>query len=387
MKKIYTLILSSIVTLSLNAQSVEGTWKLAPQAGALAVGPNQGDGSWWSNGSGDVTTRDCLFDDSLVFDASGNLMHYMDGSTWLEPWQGVSNEQCGSPVSPHDGSGSYTYTYSNNQLTVNGLGAHIGLPKAYNGGELTSPSGAVSSITYEISWGANGEMIADIQSAGGGTGWWRFTYVQTTAPPPPPPATYDVTFQVHTDLISGNVSGDGIYIGGGFVGGNDALLLADADNDGVWEGTMNLPAAGGHFTILNGNCSDWSCKEDISGQACADPNNYNDRNNLLGGFTQDTTLILQYGSCTTPSGVGINDNELNAVSVYPNPASELINITSNSNIDNIIIRDLLGKEVMNLNNINHPVQIIDVSNLSNNIYLVEIQSNNNTVMKKITLTR
>ena len=73
------------------------------------------------------------------------------------------------------------------------------------------------------------------------------------------------------------------------------------------------------LTILNGNCSDWSCKEDISGQACADPNNYNDRNSLLGGFTQDTTLILQYGSCTTPSGVGINDNELNAVSVYPNP--------------------------------------------------------------------
>ena len=78
MKKIYTLILSSIVTLSLNAQSIEGTWKLAPQAGALGVGPNQGDGSWWSNSSGDVTTRDCLFDDSLVFDANGNFMHYMD---------------------------------------------------------------------------------------------------------------------------------------------------------------------------------------------------------------------------------------------------------------------------------------------------------------------
>ena len=72
-------------------------------------------------------------------------------------------------------------------------------------------------------------------------------YIQSSAPPPPPPVTYDVTFQVHTDLISGNVSGDGIYIGGGFVGGNDALLLADADNDGVWEGTMNLPAAGGHL--------------------------------------------------------------------------------------------------------------------------------------------
>ena len=31
-----------------------------------------------------------------------------------------------------------------------------------------------------------------------------------------------------------------------------------------------LDAVGGHFTILNGNCGDWSCKEDISGQSCAD---------------------------------------------------------------------------------------------------------------------
>ena len=26
-----------------------GTWKLSPNAGALGVGPNQGDISWWSN--------------------------------------------------------------------------------------------------------------------------------------------------------------------------------------------------------------------------------------------------------------------------------------------------------------------------------------------------
>ena len=32
-----------------------GTWKLAQIPGALAVGPNQGDGSWWSSSAGDVT--------------------------------------------------------------------------------------------------------------------------------------------------------------------------------------------------------------------------------------------------------------------------------------------------------------------------------------------
>ena len=142
-------------------------------------------------------------------------------------------------------------------------------------------------------------MIADILSAGGGSGWWRFIYSKTSTTTTT--TNYiSVTFNVHTDLISGNVSADGIYIGGGFVGGNDALLLDDSDGDGVWSGSISLPAAGGHFTILNGNCSDWSCKEDISGQPCADPGNYNDRNNLLGGFSQDTTLNLQFGSCDTP---------------------------------------------------------------------------------------
>ena len=65
-------------------------------------------------------------------------------------------------------------------------------------------------------------------------------------------------------------------------------------------GTLSLPSSGGHFTILNGNCPDWSCKEIIAGQFCSDPNNWDDRNVLLGGFTQDTTLNLQFGTCASP---------------------------------------------------------------------------------------
>ena len=74
--------------------------KLAQIPAALAVGPTQGDGSWWSNSAGDLTTRACLFDDSITFDANGNFMHYMDGSTWLETWQGVAAEACGTPLAP-----------------------------------------------------------------------------------------------------------------------------------------------------------------------------------------------------------------------------------------------------------------------------------------------
>ena len=55
MKKIYTLLLLLIAGTSY--AQVEGVWYLAEQPGALAVGPNIGDGSWWSNTSADIANQ------------------------------------------------------------------------------------------------------------------------------------------------------------------------------------------------------------------------------------------------------------------------------------------------------------------------------------------
>jgi len=75
----------------------------------------------------------------------------MNGSTWLEAWQGAP-EGCGAPIAPHvGGAATYAYDATAGTLTVNGLGAHIGLAKVINGAEISSPSAAVSSITYNSS--------------------------------------------------------------------------------------------------------------------------------------------------------------------------------------------------------------------------------------------
>ena len=37
-----------------------GSWSIAAEAGALGVGPAQGDISWWSNSEEDVATRACF---------------------------------------------------------------------------------------------------------------------------------------------------------------------------------------------------------------------------------------------------------------------------------------------------------------------------------------
>ena len=87
MKKLYTIFLLSI-SLSISAQ-LEGTWKLLPAAGSMGCGDaGQGAMNWWSNSAADTSVRACIFDDSITFSAGGSYMQYMDGSTWLENWQG-----------------------------------------------------------------------------------------------------------------------------------------------------------------------------------------------------------------------------------------------------------------------------------------------------------
>jgi len=201
------------------------------------------------------------------------------------------------------------------------------------------------------------------------TGWWKFVYQKTSLSIGAPPSNYDVTFNVSTDLITGNVSSDGIYIGGGFVGGHDALALDDSDGDGIWTGTATLPESGGHFTILNGNCSDWSCKEDISGQPCADAGNYNDRNHLVGGFSQDTTLNLQFGSCTTPTGLNTIENKY---SIYPNPTNGIITIHTSNEINTVNIYNMIGNLVM-VKNISSNQSTLNIENLTNGVYLMEMK--------------
>ena len=110
--------------------------------------------------------------------------------------------------------------------------------------------------------------------------------------------THTVTFQVNTQNIT--VGPNGIYAGGGVLGGSNAIALTDPDADGVWEGSTQVSGAGGgHFIFLNSpnGSADWGTKENLAGKPCADPANYNDHQ--FPAFSQDTTLMFCFGSCET----------------------------------------------------------------------------------------
>lgn len=70
----------------------------------------------------------------------------------------------------------------------------------------------------------------------------------------------------------------------------------------------------------------------------------------------------------------VENNKLLGFSMYPNPTSNILNISAKETIQNAQIFNVLGKEVMNLN-INKNSESIDISSLSSGIYLIKYQSN------------
>ena len=116
---------------------------------------------------------------------------------------------------------------------------------------------------------------------------------------------YAVTLSVNTANITVGVNG--MYAGGGVLGDALAVPLSDPDGDGTWTGVTIINAGTtGNYIFLNSpaNGGDWGTKEDLSGQSCADPNNWNDR--ILPNIISDTTLLHCFGNCDTDGSCSIS---------------------------------------------------------------------------------
>lgn len=160
-------------------------WKMAPIEGALWVGPSDGSMTWWAIPASGPADRPCLFDDEWTFTKDAEMVYDTKGDIWAETYMGVAADGC-QPESFLTGakaawaSGSHMFEVIPDagvaglgQLKVVGQGAFIGLPKATNGGEVTSP---VGSITYDIlnmtDDGTARYMEVEVNFGGG---LWRFT--------------------------------------------------------------------------------------------------------------------------------------------------------------------------------------------------------------------
>jgi hypothetical protein len=381
MKKLYLFIFifSSFSVFS----QIEGSWSLSPTAGCLGVGPDSASTSWWTLDADGVIARSCLIDDSIVFNSDGTYDHYMDGSTWLEEWQGA-DEACGEPISPHNG-GTFDYTFENGVLTVIGEGAHIGLAKVHNNGEDGVPENNQISYSITFTGSSNEIMIVDINYQ---VGYWRYVYLKNGAAPP---SDINVTFFV--EVPSSVTVSSAIYVGGGVFGTADAIELNDVDGDGIWCGSAIFPPAGGNYVFLNSPNSneDWGAKENLEGLSCADAGNWNDR--IMPALDADISLGLTFGTCDEISIPSIpcsptaieDDFSKDLFSIYPNPNNGIVNISSDKQVSYVKIYNMIGNLVFEEKSYKTN-SIINIQNFMNGIYFLELEfedgSFNNTKLIK-----
>ena len=145
---------------------------------------------------------------------------------------------------------------------------------------------------------------------------------------PPPPATpYNVTLEVNTANIyqnGGSVGPNGMYAGGGFLGGSDGLQLVQSTTDTlIWSAVATVVSGSNYYAFFNSptSGSDWGTKENLNGLPCGDSANYYDR--LLPNIMSDTTVQHCFGSCETDGSC-------------PPPPSSFVNITFTLNVSSII---------------------------------------------------
>ena len=432
MKKIYFSFLLLFMVTHVFSQLEGTTWKIAPTAQALAVGPAKGDFSWWANNAGDVTTRACFFDDKYVFAADGTFKNVQDGETWLEPWQGMDPEGCGAPIAPHDGSAEATWSYDADAgtITISGKGAYLGLAKVHNGGELASPNEAVTSITYPVVIDGN-TMTIDIDF--GGTGYWHFVLEQEVEIEEPEPSSLaGTTWQMAPmaqALAVGPAKGDFSWwannagdvttracffddkyvftADGTFKNVQDGSTWLEpwqgmdpegcgapiAPHDGSAEATWSYDEEAGTITLTGAGAYLGLAKVHNGGEL-ASPND------AVASITYPVviegntmTIDIAFGEtgywhfvlekeATTSTREEIAKEAL--FSFYPNPANSQIQIRSDKLIDELTIRDITGKVVAKRISPSSN-STIDVSNLTKGLYILEGRVGNKISVEKLSI--
>jgi hypothetical protein len=152
------------------------------------------------------------------------------------------------------------------------------------------------------------------------------------------------------------------------------------------ETSTNSSAAPGIDTVIavySGDCStlvEVGCDDDGATEFAVGLSRL-----ALTGQTPGATLLIRlfgyngvqglYSISAFDASLGNNSFDNANFSYYPNPVKNTLNLSYNQEISNVEIFNLLGQKV-NSNSINANQGQVDMSNLSNGVYLVKVTSNN-----------
>ncbi len=94
--------------------------------------------------------------------------------------------------------------------------------------------------------------------------------------------------------------------------------------------------------------------------------------------TQDDTIYFDnvFGSSFV---LGVDENEVAPISIFPNPTNGIVNVSSKNEIEEIELYDMAGKRLNKVQKVNS----IDISAFENGVYVLKVKQNGSVTTKKI----
>lgn len=96
-------------------------------------------------------------------------------------------------------------------------------------------------------------------------------------------------------------------------------------------------------------------------------------------------FVMKIDNLSVTPGVGINEVEDN-ISIYPNPANNVLNVNASSNINEVEVFNMLGQKVMTVS-VNNTNASINTSDLTAGMYMLKLHTDNGVVNQKFTVAR
>ena len=199
----------------------------------------------------------------------------------------------------------------------------------------------------------------------------------------------DITFELNTSEI--DVDPSGVFIaGGGNFGNPGDNPMVDPDGDGIYTFTTRKKQGfTSYYTFTNGNCPDFSCKEDLEGLPCGDPNAFNDR--LISSVMEDTTVKACFGNCADdgtciPNSIAeIQVNE-NLFTIVPTVVSNYTNISfdekSINQLNQITVMNSTGQIVKSVSSQNASYYQLNTSQYTSGVYYVNVRNSESMLTKR-----
>lgn len=176
--------------LTILAGTSSKTWKLFREGTSMSLGPNAEDPAAWWPGLTNDGARPCLYYQTFTFNVDGSFVFDDNGMFWGEygVFDGTDNFEICFEAIPENmvnkdgvdvsawlsGTHSFTYDPATGDVTLDGMGAWMGIPKLGPTGETTVP---VASTSFNISIEEmEGYDVMTVAFDYGEAGYWQIKY-------------------------------------------------------------------------------------------------------------------------------------------------------------------------------------------------------------------